>query len=233
MPRRPAAPTQERGRQDRQPRRCAWSPTTVAHVGGRLGGAVSWRADAATMRSAVAGRSAGADRDLQPLHRQHDDHVRSRPFEPEERRGWFDDSLRVGAASPVRRGRRPTSGGRLRDDEPLAAEGGIRHDGGVERLLPSDVVGRGVGRSCIRRCSRRSPAKISIASSPASASRTRRRSRCTQRFGFRQVGVFSSVGRKFGKVLGRRLVRAAAERLINYGFAIIGARSSADRAPAS
>ena len=101
------------------------------------------------------------------------------PFEPEERRAWFDDHSSSGRHRllvAADRGRQPA---RLRDDEPVAAEGRVRHDGRIERLLPAGCRRpRHRHASCTPRCSSRSRTKTSIASSLESASRIPRRWRC-------------------------------------------------------
>jgi phosphinothricin acetyltransferase len=122
-----------------------------------------------------------------------------RPFEPEERRGWFDDH---------------SSTGRHRLLVAVAADGAVLGYTTTSRWRPKaaydttvessvychpDAVGRGIGTQLytalfeaiagedvhrvVAGVGQPNPASVAL----------------HERFGFRQVGVFSSVGRKFGK----------------------------------
>jgi phosphinothricin acetyltransferase len=134
----------------------------------------------------------------QPLRRQHDDHIDLHPFEPEGRRGWFDDH------APSGRHRLLVATGS--DGTPVgyattAAGGKAAYDTTVESSVycRPDVVGRGIGtavysalfESIAGEDIHRIVAGISQPN-PASVALHQRR-------GFREVGVFSNVGRKFGR----------------------------------
>ena len=122
-----------------------------------------------------------------------------RPFEPEERRGWFDDHassrrhrlLVAAGADGAVLGYTTTSRWR-----PKAA-----YDTTVESSVycHPDAVGRGIGTQLYAALFDAIAAEdvhrvVAGVGQPNPASVA-----LHERFGFRQVGVFSSVGRKFGK----------------------------------
>ena len=65
----------------------------------------------------------------------------------------------------------------------------------------ADQRGTGVGAALLRSWWRWPASTASTPSSPASSAGTTRRSRCTSRLGFEEVGTEREVGRKFGKWL--------------------------------
>ena len=122
-----------------------------------------------------------------------------RPFTPEERRSWFDDHAPTGRHRLIVAADRERRASRICVHKPLAAQGGVRHNRRSQRVLPPKSIGRGCGTATLRRAVRinrredvhRIVAGVSLPN-PASI-------KLHERFGFRPVGVFPGVGRKFDK----------------------------------
>ena len=118
------------------------------------------------------------------------------PFAPDERRAWFEEHATNGRhrllvaadGDGAIAGYATTS---------LAREGGVRHNGRGNRLLPRERRGKRIRDRVVRRavrCAGRRGCPLIVAGvtlpNPASL-------RLHERFGFVSVGVFRQVGRKF------------------------------------
>lgn len=122
-----------------------------------------------------------------------------RPFEPEERRGWFDDHASSGrhrllvaaAAGGAVLGYTTTSRWRPKAAYDTTVESSVYcHPDAIRRGIGTklyaalfDAIAEEDVHRVVAGVGQPNPASVAL----------------HERFGFRQVGVFSSVGRKFGK----------------------------------
>ena len=144
-------------------------------------------------------RSPGVDRDLQPLRRQHRDHVRRQPVRARSSgaRGSRNTQRRgvIGCSSPRRRA---ACWGTPRRAASARSRPTTRPSNRASTAAP-DAVGRGIGTLLYRSLFeliagedvRQIVAGVTLPN-PASIA-------LHERLGFRPVGVFSSVGRKFDR----------------------------------
>ena len=147
--------------------------------------------------SSNARRPPGADRHLQSLHRQYGDHVRPSDAHASGASAVVGRSRRLRAASAARGHGRPRPVPWVCEQQPVAPEAGVQHNGGDQRVLSSGCAGTWMRNGALHGVVRRARARrrhtiVAGVSLPNPASLS-----LHERFGFRPVGVFHAVGRKF------------------------------------
>ena len=142
--------------------------------------------------------SSPADGDLQPLRRKYADHVRYRDLHSGAATELVQ-SIRRARALPADGGGGKWLGVGLCGHHELSSQGCLRHHGGNDDLFAQEATGKGVGSllySALFEALKDEDINRIVGGytlpNPASAS-------LHQRFGFKPIGIFTQVGRKFGR----------------------------------
>ena len=98
----------------------------------------------------------------------------------------------------------------LRDDEQVSGESGVRHDGGVEHLLPGGSCAARNRHGAVRRAVRGAEGRGHQPDRRGNHAAEPGVDRAARALWVPSAGALSSVGRKFDRYLGRRLVRTPA-----------------------